>query len=165
MPRFAVPPWLRRSLEAAAVGGIVAIASLVGTGLSAGGGVYALPSGPAGALLLAPSVLALSVVTTAYPLAMAATREDALLGAVAAFLVAADLTVILAGGRLFLEQSETTISGGLLVAALAAGPAIVGLVASQFGATFGFGRRAGAVCAAAAAIAAAVVLAGFAALA
>jgi hypothetical protein len=159
MPRLDLPRWLRRSLEAALVAAVVAIASLVGAGLSAGGEPYALPAGPSGTLLLAPAVLALAVIATAYPVAMAATRGDALLGAIAAVLIAADLTVIFAGSRVVLERSGTTIGGGLLVAALAAIPALVGLAASQVGAAFGFGRRAGALCALAATIAAVLVLA------
>ena len=49
------------SLLAAIVAAIVAIASLAGDRLSAGGASYALPDGPVGGLVLAPAVLALGV--------------------------------------------------------------------------------------------------------
>ena len=158
MPRLALAPWLRRGLEAAVVAAIVAIASLAGNRLSAGGGAYPLPAGPTGALVLAPAVLALGVLTCAYPLAMAATRSDAIFGALAAFLIAADLTVIFAPDRIIIWPTDVQVPGGLFVALLALGPAFVGLAGGQI-ATLGFGRRAGAVAAILAAVMAAVVLA------
>ena len=158
MSRLAPPAWLRRSLEAAIVAALVALASLIGAGLTAGAEPFALPAGAAGSLLLAPAVLALGVVTCAYPVAMAATREDAIFGAIAAFLVAADLTVVLAGGRIVLGRSQAGLGGGLLVAALALGPALAGLALSQLATPLGFGRRAGAIGAVTAAVVASVVL-------
>ena len=158
MPRFALAPWLRRGLEAAVVAAIVAIASLAGNRLSAGGGAYPLPAGPTGALVLAPAVLALGVLTCAYPLAMAATRSDASFGALAAFLIAADLTVIFSPDRIVIGPTDVQVPGGLFVALLALGPALVGLAGGQI-ATLGFGRRAGAVAAILAALVAVVVLA------
>ncbi len=145
MPRLPLPAWLRRALEAATVAAIVSIGSLAGEQLTTGPGAYPLPAGPAGMLLLAPAVLALGVVTSAYPPAMAATRGDAALGSVAAFLVAADLTIILAGGRILLEPSETNLPGGLLVGLVALPAATVGVVAGQLLTPLGFGRRAGAI--------------------
>jgi hypothetical protein len=165
MPRFTAPSWLRRSLEAAFVAAIVAIASLIGTGLSAGAEPYALPPGGAGALLLAPAVLALGVIPAAYPIAMAATRDDAIFGAIAAYLVAADLTVVFAGGRIILERSQAAISGGLLAAGLALLAAIAGLIASQVATPLGFGRRAGAISTVSAALASVVAITAFALLA
>jgi hypothetical protein len=158
MPRLTLPRWVRRALEAGIGGAIVAIASLVGSGLAAGPGPHALPDGIAGILLVAPAVLALAVVTTTWPVALAATREDAVMGAVAAFLVAADVTVILAAGRVLLDRSGISLGAGLLVAAVAAIPAVVGLVAAQVGVSLGFGRRAGAFCALGATVAAIVLL-------
>ncbi|MDQ6795746.1 MAG: hypothetical protein M3067_13190 [Chloroflexota bacterium] len=158
MPRFALAPWFRRGLEAAVVAAIVAIASLAGNRLSAGGGAYPLPAGPTGALVLAPAVLALGVLTCTYPLAMAATRSDASFGALAAFLIAADLTVIFSPDRIIIGPTDVQVPGGLFVALLALGPALVGLAGGQI-ATLGFGRRAGAVAAILAAVVAVVVLA------
>ena len=142
LPRFA--PWVRRAIEAAAGGGVLAIASLVGAGLSGAGEAIALPGGAAGALLLAPAVLSISVLTTAYPVGLAATRSDALLGAVAAFLVAADLTVVVAGGRVALDGLGAAVPAGLLVGVASALPAVVGVAAGQAATPLGFGRRAGA---------------------
>lgn len=158
MRRFRLAPWLRRGLEAAVVAAIVAVASLAGNRLAAGAGPYPLPAGPAGGLVLAPEVLALGVLTCAYPLAMAATRSDAVFGAAVAFLVAADLTIVFGAGPLLLPDGESQVSGGAFVALLGAGPALVGLVAGQVLTPLGFGRRAGAVAAILAAVAATGIL-------
>jgi hypothetical protein len=143
-------------VEAAVVAAIIAITSLTGERLSAGAAQLALPDGLIGGLLLAPAVLALGVLTCAYPIAMAATRADAVLGAAAAFLVAADITIVFAGDRIILGSGDEQLSGGLLVALLAFGPAVMGLLGGQLLTPLGFGRRAGAV----AAILAAVVTGG-----
>lgn len=147
MARVRLTPWLRRALEAAIVAGLVAIATLTGNRLSAGGGTYALPDGPLGGLVLAPAVLALGVLPCAYPIALAAERADAILGAVAGFLVAADLTIVFAGDRIILGSAEQQLSGGLLIALLALGPAVMGLLGAELLTPLGFGRRAGAVAA------------------
>lgn len=157
MPRPLVPPWLRRALEACAVSGVVAIGALAGAGLTSGG-PYALPPGVQGALLLAPAVFALTVLPVAYPVAMAATRGDALLGALAALLIASDVTIVFAGGRVVLTPGGPELASGLLVAMLAAGPAIVGLLSGQVLTALGFGRRAGAIAAVVAALGAVAVL-------
>ncbi len=135
-----LPPWIRRGLEAGVVAGIVAVAALVGAGYGPGAAGTVLPGAAAGILVLAPVVLALGVVTIAYPVAFAATRSDALLGAVTAFLIGADIAIVLASGRVVLADRE--VSAGLLAAGLALGPAVVGLGASQL-VGFGFGRRPG----------------------
>ena len=98
MSQSRFPPWFRRSLEAGLAAGAIAVIALVGGRLSAQEAVL-LPAGVPGALLLAPSVLALGVISAAYPVALAPTRSDALFGSVAAFLIAADAAVLLAGGR------------------------------------------------------------------
>jgi hypothetical protein len=134
--------WLRRSIEAAIMGAVVALAALVGERISAGGADYALPGGPTGSLLLAPPVLALAVLTCAYPVAMAGTRSDALFGAVAAFLLAADATTILAGSRLTLATPAVNLPAGLLAVLVAIVPAAVGLLAGQAAVPVGFGRPA-----------------------
>jgi len=157
MPQQLVPPWLRRALLAAAVSAVVAIGALAGAGL-AGGGPYALPPGLPGALLLAPAIFALAVLPVAYPVAMAATRGDAILGAVAAFLIASDLTIVFAGGRVVLAPGGVELASGLLVGTLAVGPALIGLLCGELLTPFGFGRRAGAIVALTAAVAAAAVL-------
>jgi hypothetical protein len=158
MPRVRLAPWIRRAIEAAVAAALVAIGTLLGEQLSAGGAVYPIPAGMTGALVLAPPVLALGVITIAYPVAMAATRSDALMGAVAAYLVAADVTTVVAASPLSLERADQQLGGGLLVALLALAPAVIGLVAGQVATPLGFGRRAGAIGAIAAAAAGVIVL-------
>jgi hypothetical protein len=158
MPRLALPPWLRRGLESAAVAAVVAVATLYGNRLSAGSSAYALPDGPLGALVLAPAVLALGVVPSAYPLTMAATRSDAIFGAMAGFLIAADVTVVFSPQPVLLGPAEQEIAGGLLVALLALPAAAFGLLGGQFLTPLGFGRRAGAIAATVAGAVALIVL-------
>jgi hypothetical protein len=158
MPQQLIPSWLRRALVAAVVSAVVAIGALAGAGL-ASGGPYALPPGPAGALLLAPAIFALAVLPVAYPVAMAPTRGEAILGAVAAFLIASDLTIVFAGGRVVMAPGGVELASGLLVGTLAVGPALIGLLCGELLTPFGFGRRAGAIAALTAAVAAAAVLA------
>ena len=158
MTRPILPPWLRRGLEAAVVAAIVAIASLAGDRLGTAGVPHPIPPGPAGALVLAPAVLAIAVITTTYPIAMAATRGDAVLGALAAYLVASDLTVIFTGGPVSLDRAGIVLPGGVLVALLALVPALAAVAGAQVGAALGFGRRSGATAAVVAAVAAAIVL-------
>jgi hypothetical protein len=158
MPRLRLPPWLRRGLESAAVAAVVAVATLYGNRLSAGTGAYALPDGPLGALVLAPAVLALGVVPAAYPLVMAATRSDAIFGAMAGFLIAADVTIVLAPQPVLVGPADQEIAGGLLVALLALPPAGIGLLGGEMLTPLGFGRRAGAIAALVSAIVAVIVL-------
>jgi hypothetical protein len=145
MPRLRVAPWLRRAIEAAIAAAILAVGFLFGEGLSTGGQIYPVPSGVPGMLVLAPPVLALAVITVAYPVMMAATRSDALMGAVAAFLIAADATIVVASAPFVLEGIGRELRGGVLVALLALLPALVGLAGGQFATPLGFGRRAGAI--------------------
>src|SRR5829696_1968105 len=63
MPRPLFPPWLRRGFEAAVAAAIVAVASLAGDRLGPAGVAFPFPPGPTGALLLAPAVLGLGVLT------------------------------------------------------------------------------------------------------
>jgi hypothetical protein len=140
--RGSIPTWLRRGLEGGLLAGIVAAATLLGSGLGPDAQPRAMAPGPAGTIVLAAPVLSLAVLAISYPLVMAATRFDAVLGAVAAFLIAADL-VVLAGGRLLLGNREQAIGTGLFVVLLALGPAVVGLAAGELLSPVGFGRRAG----------------------
>jgi hypothetical protein len=158
MPRPLIPPWLRRGLEAAVVAAIVAIAAFAGDRFGTSEGPVPLPSGPTGALLLAPAVFGIGVVTTAYPVAMAATRGDAILGVVAAWLVAVDLTILFVGGHLVLEGAGIQLPAGVLVGLVTLAPLAAGLAASQLGASLGFGRRAGALAAVGSAVGAVVGL-------
>ena len=160
--KVAIPSWLRRAVEAAIAAGLVAVVSLVGSGVSAGANALVVPRGPAGLLLLSPSVLALSVIPVAWPTGMAATRADALFGCIAGFLIAADATVLLASGRILLEGPGLELPVGFLAVLLAAAPALAGVIAGQLRSPVGFGRQAGATSAVVAAIAALVMVGGLA---
>jgi hypothetical protein len=140
-----LPPWLRRGLEAGIIAALVAIVTLFGATTAAAAGRIAFPPGLAGSLLVAPGVLALGVITVGYPIAYAATRPDAVFGALVAFLGSAALTAAVIRTQADLSGFEgRSMALGVLVGELALGPAIVGLGASQVLTRLGFGRRAGA---------------------
>jgi hypothetical protein len=107
---------------------------------------------------MAPAILAIGAVTPTYSTALAATRGDAVLGAIAAFLLAADACLILAAGPITLERSGIVVGAGVLAALLALPAALVGTIVGQAATPLGFGRRAGACTAAGAVIAGAIVL-------
>src|SRR5262249_25581141 len=136
---------------------LVSIVTLLGsTGLETS--IATLPAGPTGSLLLAPAVLSLGVLTVAYPVAYAATRPDAVLGTVAAFLIGANATAIFVATPINLATLSREVRLGVLVGVLALGPVVVGLVAPQLMTNLGFGRRAGAASAVASGICALLVL-------
>jgi hypothetical protein len=144
MSRLRLPPWIRRALQAALVATAIAVLALAADFLDPAGPPFVLPTGFTGVLILVPPVLALAVIPISYPVALAATRSDALLGAVAAFLIAADVTLLVLRGRIVVINLGVEMPAGLFAALLALGPAVAGLVASQVAAPLGFGRRAGA---------------------
>lgn len=158
MPRPLLPSWLRRALEASIGAALLAVVTLAGDRMGTGGAPWPLPAGLPGALLLAPAVLALGVLPAAYPMAMAATRADALLGAVAGWLLAVDFTLLLTGGHVLLSALDQVVPTGVLVGGLSLLSLVAGVVASQLAIPLGFGRRAGGVAAVAAAIGALVAL-------
>jgi len=86
-----------------------------------------LPAGPAGALLLAPAVLAMGVITVGYPVAYSATRTDAIFGTVAAFLVAANAAALLVTTQVDMGGIQRSMALGVLAGVLALGPVLVGL--------------------------------------
>src|SRR4051812_24189120 len=139
-----LPPWLRRGLEAGVIAALVSIVTLVGATAGSAAGRFVLPSGPAGSLLLAPAVLAMGVITVGYPVAYAATRTDAILESIAAFLIAADAVALLVTTQVDMAGIERSMAVGVLAGVLALGPFLVGLGASQILTPLGFGRRAGA---------------------
>jgi hypothetical protein len=89
--RLTLAPWLRRGVEAGFVGALLSGGTLVAFRYSRPDPRVALPHGLDGAMILVPALLALGVFAVSYPIFLAATRGDAILGGVAAFLVAADL--------------------------------------------------------------------------
>jgi len=142
MRALRLPSWLRRGLEAGIIAALVSIITLLGS--TGGGSAVVLPEGAAGSLLLGPSVLALGVITVGYPIAYAATRADAVLGAVTAFLLGANLVALVVSTPAQLGGLGRTMALGVLVGVLALGPVVVGLAAAQLSSRLGFGRRAGA---------------------
>lgn len=143
-PRLLVP-WLRRGLEAGVFGALLSAGTVLAFQLSVPEPRLTLPTGVDGALILAPAVLALAVFCVSYPVMLAATREEALMGAIVAFLVAADLLMALS---VVLDESiryhplARMMPLGVLAAGLAVPPAVVGLLVGQLTTSLGFGRSA-----------------------
>jgi len=142
-PRL-LPPWLRRGLEAGVIAALVAIVTLLGGAMAGAAGRIVLPEGLAGSLLLAPAVLALGVLTVGYPVGYAATRRDAILGSIAAYLIAANAVALVVRAEVDMPGMGRSMGLGVLVGVLALLPALVGLGAGQVFTRLGFGRRAGA---------------------
>jgi hypothetical protein len=155
MGRIRLAPWLRRGLEAGLFSAVLALATVLAWRWdTVGEGLRALPPGLQGTFLMALPVLSIGVFAVAYPIGLVATRQDAILGSIAGFLVAADVValVTLAAGLRVAILDGTIVPVGLLAAILALPPAIAGLLASQLLSPVGFGRRAsgwGAIAAAA----------------
>lgn len=165
MSSLRVPAWLRRGLEAgifAALLGMVTVLVLTWEGRVPG--PIILPGGLGAALTLALPVLSIGVLAVAYPVAFAATRGDAILGAITGWIVGADLLAIvtvLVDQRILLLGVGVAVPLGIVAGLLAAPAAIAGLLAAQLFTPLGFGRRAGrlaAVVAAAVAVPIVVVI-------
>ena len=140
-----LPAWLRRGLEAGLIAALVALVTLLGSASAGAAGRLVLPAGPAGALLLAPAVLALGVITVGYPIAYAATRTDAILGTIVAFLLAANVVAFGVTTQLDMVGLGRSMGLGVLAGVLALLPFVLGLAAAQLLTHLGFGRRAGAL--------------------
>lgn len=126
-----------------------------------GPGPIVLPGGLGAAMVMALPVLSIGVLAVAYPVVFAATKGDAILGAVTGWIVAADLLALitaLADQRVLLLGAGLTMPFGLAAGLFAAPAALAGLLAAQLFTPLGFGRRAGRVAAIAAAAVATAVL-------
>lgn len=144
--RRLVPPWLRRGVEAGVVGAFISIATPVAFQASRPAPRLVIPHGLDGALILTPAVVALGILVIAYPTFLAATRGDAVLGAVTAFFVAADvllLASLVARDAVLVHALDRSLPLGVVAAALSFPVAVVGLLIGQLTAPFGFGRSAG----------------------
>ena len=86
-----IPAWLRRGFQAGVIGALLSGGTLLAFHLSRPTPWVALPQGIDGSLILVPALLALGVLAVSVPIFMAATRSEAILGALTGFLVAADL--------------------------------------------------------------------------
>jgi hypothetical protein len=144
--RLHLSPWLRRGFEAGVVGAVLAVGTLAALHLSRPEPRLIIPNGVDGALIFAPAVMALGVFVVAYPTFLAATREEAILGVVAAFLIAADAFMLISfmiGDQVIVHALSRSLPLGVVAAALAVPVALVGLLVGQLTAPFGFGRSAG----------------------
>jgi type IV secretory pathway VirB3-like protein len=144
--RLHLSPWLRRGIEAGVVGALLAVGTLAALHLSRPEPRLVIPNGVDGALIFAPAVMALGVFVVTYPTFLAATREEAILGVIAAFLVAADALMLISfviGDQVIVHTLSRSLPLGVVAAALALPVAVVGLLVGQITAPFGFGRSAG----------------------
>lgn len=161
--RLLPAPWLRRGLEAGFVGALLSGGTLVAFRFSRSDPRVLLPHGLDGALILVPALLALGVFAVSYPIFLAATRGDAVLGSVAGFLVAADLLMAVSlatGASIWVSPLSRSLPLGTVAAALAVPAGFTGLLLGQLTTPLGFGRSAGirsALCAGAIGLALAVL--------
>lgn len=141
-----LPTWLRRGIEAGVMGALLAIGTLVALHLSRPEPRLVIPNGVDGALIFAPAVIALGTFVVAYPTFLAMTREDAILGVIAAFLLAADALMLISfavGDLVIVHPLSRSLPLGVVAAALAVPAALGGLLAGQLTTPIGFGRSAG----------------------
>jgi hypothetical protein len=141
-----LPRWIRRGIEAGVLGAGLSAGTLLAFQLSRPAPRLALPNGIDGSLILTPAVVALGVFVVSYPTFLAATRDDAILGAVAAFLIAADafmLVSLVAPDYVLIHPLGHKYPLEVVAAALATPVAIGGLLVGQLTVPFGFGRSAG----------------------
>jgi hypothetical protein len=144
-PRF-LARWLRCGLQAGVVAGLLSCGTVLAFQLSRPAPRLALPHGLDGALILVPAIVALGVFAVCGPVFMAATRGEAILGATAAFLVAADVLMassLVAGDSVMIHPLARSLPLGTVACGLAVPVALAGLLTSQLGARLGFGRSAG----------------------
>jgi hypothetical protein len=162
MARLHLPAWLHRGLEAGVFACLLALVTAVTLAWEhRGPGPLVLPAGLGGGLVLALPVVAIGVLTVAYPVAMAATRGDAILGAVAGCFVGADLLAVataITDQRILLVGAGVTVPLGVVAGVFATPAALGGLLAAELFTPLGFGRRAGRIAAVVAAVVAAPIL-------
>ena len=162
MGHLRLPAWLRRGLEGGAFASLFSMITVVTLSWERDGpGPLILPAGLGSSLVLALPVLAMGVVAVAYPVMMAATRSDAVLGAVVGWIVGADLIAILtvaSDQRVLLLGAGVTVPLGVVAGAAAAPAALGGLLAAELFTPLGFGRRAARLAAGAATTIALLVL-------
>ena len=148
MPALRIPAWLRRGLEAGLFAGLLSLLTVIAYRWDRGAavGLAALPAGLTGSIVLALPVLAVGVFAVAYPIGLAATRLDAILGATIGAIVAADLLTLITVAtdeRVAILGGARVMAVGFLAAILAVPAAVAAVAASQLFSPHGFGRRAG----------------------
>lgn len=143
--RQLIPAWLRRGIEAGVVAALLSGGTLVAFHLGRPAPRLEIPNGLDGAMILTPAVIALGVLAICYPTVLAATRSDAVLGSIAAFLIAADALMavsLVARDNVTIQPLSRALPLGVVAAALAVPAAVVGLAFGQLTAQVGFGRSA-----------------------
>jgi len=162
MGRVRLPAWLRRGLEAGIFAALLSLVSVVVLSWEdQGPGPLVLPGGLAAGLTLALPVLSIGVLAIAYPVALAATKGDAILGAIVGWIVGADMLAAMTAAmdqRLLLVGVGIAVPFGVVAGVFAAPAAIGGLLAAELFTPLGFGRRAGRVAAIVAAAVATPIL-------
>ena len=144
--KLVLPGWLRRGVEAGVVSALLSAGTLVAFQLSRPEPRVAVPDGLDGSMILTPAVLALGVFVVVYPTIMAATRQEAVLGALAGFLIAADLLMLISFAQrdsVVVHSLSRSIPLGLVGVVLSVPVAMVALAVGQMSAPLGFGRSAG----------------------
>jgi hypothetical protein len=144
--RRLIPAWLRRGFEAGAIGAVLSGGTLRAFHLSRPEPRLALPQGIDGSLILVPALLALGLLAVGMPIFLAATRTEAILGALAGFMVAADLlmAVSLVSRQLIaVHLLSRSLPLGVVAAVLAIPVALVGIGVGQLASEHGFGHSAG----------------------
>jgi hypothetical protein len=137
---------MRRGFEAGVIGAMLAAGTLVAFQLSRPAPRLQLPNGLDSSLILTPAVVALGIFVVSYPTFLAATREDAVLGVVAAFLIAADafmLISLVARDEVLVHPLGRSLPLGVVAAAVSVPVALGGLLIGQLTAPLGFGRSTG----------------------
>ena len=144
--RRLIPRWVRRGFEAGAVGAVLSGGTLLAFQLSRPAPRLALPQGIDGSIILVPAILAMGVLAISLPIFAAATRAEAVLGAVTGYLVAADLLMAVSfvarqSVRVYVLVHSLPL--GLVAALLAIPVALVGILVGTLSSEHGFGHAAG----------------------
>ena len=141
-----IPAWLRRGFQAGVIGALLSGGTLLAFHLSRPTPWVSLPQGIDGSLILVPALLALGVLAVSVPIFMAATRSEAILGALTGFLIAADLLMAISFvARQLIEVHflSRSLPLGVVSAVLSIPVAAVGIAAAQLVSEHGFGHNAG----------------------
>jgi hypothetical protein len=144
--RRLIPPWLRRGFEAGAIGALLSGGTLLAFRLGRPEPRVALPQGIDGSLILVPALLALGVLAVGLPIFLAATRTEATLGALAGFLVAADLLMaasFVSRQLVAVHWLSRSLPLGMVAAVLAIPVAAVGIAVGPLASELGFGHSSG----------------------
>ncbi len=141
-----LPPWLRRGFEAGAIGALLSGGTLLAFRLGRPEPRVALPQGIDGSLILVPALLSLGVLAVGVPVFLAATRTEAILGAVAGFLVAADLLMavsFVSRQQIVVHMLSRSLPLGVVAAVLAIPVAVTAIMVGPVASELGFGHSSG----------------------